>query len=207
MKLRLGRENIPFLVVLFLIGLFQVFRGQWVDTAIFAFAVLLALFRPPNFRSKKAGIDTHLGTPSLGALVPIALAIGVLLFFSERHGAFSGVVIVSLGVVVLSFAWFSGGSRPVASPNNDHDSPQKKTQIKLPVEYRRAKVVWITLVLVLGLWEASSYLAGRWFNFNEMPSISDLLDPALNTALGKIVFLALWLAIGVWLLRRGGKHA
>lgn len=184
------RQNLPYLVVLALIGLFQSFRGQWVDLGIFIGAIMLVLLPPPRwFRAMFRGKYPQ---PSLGILVTIAIPVALLLVVADRHGAISGVVITLLGVAVVGFAWLAAG---VVQPRDRQRSADPA--------HRRARNWWIAVILVLGFWEAFAYLSGRWFGFDQLPSISELFDPALNLPLGKTIFVVVWLAGGIWLLRRG----
>jgi hypothetical protein len=56
--------------------------------------------------------------------------------------------------------------------------------------------------------ELWSFLMGRLTTEakGQHPAISELLDPALDDPLGRLVFAAAWLAVGILLVTRGRRR-
>lgn len=204
-------RTLPWAVTLFLVAAFQLLRGAWVDAGIFAvtLALLLAgLAVPPA----AGGMTSTGGMTSAGGmtrrritarsplkiLIPVAVVVGAALALAPRHGGLSGGILVLVGLAAVGIAWF-GATSPPAVP--DAEGPARR-----PIA--SAVVVWSTIVVVAGLWEATAYLLPHWglVDSAAMPAISDLLDPVLNIPLGKALFILLWLAAGVALLRRGWRQ-
>jgi hypothetical protein len=55
------------------------------------------------------------------------------------------------------------------------------------------------------VWELGEFVATRIAPHKTADSLSDIANPALSTTVGQAVFVAGWLAVGVWLLRRGRR--
>jgi hypothetical protein len=72
----------------------------------------------------------------------------------------------------------------------------------------RSAIAWVAIAIVGCLWEVATFLLGLPSPAASMehPSISILLDPVLGSAGGKIGFVAVWLIVLVWLLRRTGAR-
>jgi hypothetical protein len=72
----------------------------------------------------------------------------------------------------------------------------------------RSAIAWTAIAIAGCLWEVVSFLLGLPSPAAEAehPSISILLDPVLDTSEGRIGFLAVWLIVLVWLLRRTGAR-
>jgi hypothetical protein len=166
-------------------GLVQVFRGAPVDGAFFvAIAALLV--------ADELGIVAlpALRMPRMAVLVGAGFVLGVLLVLAPRHGIIEGVLVSGIGLSVLVYAWPDHGS------GDSRGAP-----------LRRAGILWAVIAVAVCLIEVTSFLLGipsEAAKF-EHPSISLLLDPALDTIEGRIVFTALWVVVGIALLRRGRR--
>jgi hypothetical protein len=64
---------------------------------------------------------------------------------------------------------------------------------------RRHAAPWVGLLLLFGAWELTAVL---WGNDAAHPTLSLLLDPALETYPGRLAAWLLWLAAGRWLVTR-----
>ncbi len=184
-------HTLPWVIVLFLVALFQVMRGAWIDAAIFAAALALALVPVSGVWGRRLRTAPDWLRPRLAVLIPLAAVLGTALFFAPRHGLLSGLVLAIVGLTTVTLAW---QRRPAASVP---PRPAVAAAVK----------AWMAVIIVVGLWEASSYLLVRWtaVSGEAMPAISELADPLLNTAAGKGIFLLLWLSAGVALVRRGWR--
>jgi hypothetical protein len=175
----------PWTLIVVATGLFQVFRGAPVDGAFFlAIAALLV--------ADDLGIVAlpALRMPRMAVLVGVGFVLGVLLVLAPRHGIIEGVIVSGIGLSVLVYAWPDHGS------GDSHGA-----------SLRRAGILWAVIAVAVCLIEVTSFLLGipsEAAKF-EHPSISLLLDPALDTIEGRIVFTALWVVVGIALLRRGRR--
>ncbi|MCU1525404.1 MAG: hypothetical protein JWO18_2298 [Microbacteriaceae bacterium] len=183
----LRRLVAPWTLILIATGLFQLFRGAPVDAAFFLCIAALLV-------ADAAGLVRVAGTgqPRLAVLLGAAAVLGTLLVLAPRHGAVEGLIAAGIGVSVLLFAW--------PSHDGHTDVPGVTTEA-----LRRAAILWAAIGVACCLWEVASFLLGLASPeaAAEHPSISLLLDPVVDTTLGRIVFIALWLLGGIALLRRG----
>lgn len=175
----------PWTVILVITGLFQIFRGAPVDGAFFlTVAVVLVV---DEFGRVPLPV---VGLPRRWVLAVSAAVLGTLLVLAPRHGLIEGLLVSGIGLSVLLFAWPDhGGSGSGREP------------------LRRAGILWSVIAVAACLIEVVSFLLGvpSAAAQAEHPSISLLLDPALDTIEGRIVFTALWLVGGIALLRRGRR--
>lgn len=64
---------------------------------------------------------------------------------------------------------------------------------------RRAALPWVVLALLVAGWELTALF---WGNDSAHPTLSLLLDPVLDTYIGRLVGYLGWLAAGRWLVTR-----
>lgn len=113
------------------------------------------------------------------------------LVLAPRHGVVEGLIVSAIGVYVLVTAWNTGATRSKGS------------------DALRRSLFLFTAVGVIGcIIEVGSYLLGlpsaeAMFTH---PSVSLLLDPFVDTTVGRIAFTGLWLLVGIWFLRRTSKR-
>jgi hypothetical protein len=167
---------LPWIGILVIIGTVQLIRDAPVDSIIFAVVAVLIVLdavgvlpQPPAIPASFVGArDRRERSPRWLACAP-------------RHGLLAGVV-VSRG------RHRSGRDRLVASrrlgtPRQAHGACC-------------AARLWASVTVVLCLWELSSFLLGpgNRGHKNAHPAVSDLLDPAIDSWPGRIVFVAVWVA-------------
>lgn len=178
---------------------FQVARQEPVDIIVFAGAlalVVLDTLLPGGLRPLR-GRRALRTRPPLAVLLPAALVVGGVLVTTPRHGPGSVVALAVLGALVTAFALVGDGAggRPLRDPRGREQRARA----------RRTALLWSGVVVAAGLVEATSFVLGRLGVTDDttMPSISDLLDPLLDDPRWHALYVVVWLATGVALLRRG----
>jgi hypothetical protein len=175
----------PWTVILVATGLFQVFRGAPLDGAFFL--VVAAVLVADEF-----GFVTLPGVaaPRRWGVGVAAAVLGTLMVLAPRHGLVEGLVVSAIGLSVLLFAWPDHGGTTAT-----------------PAPLRRAGILWSVVAVTACVIELASFLLGVPSEAAKFahPSVSLLLDPALDTIEGRVVFTALWLVVGIALLRRGRR--
>ncbi|QGH68149.1 hypothetical protein [Pseudactinotalea sp. HY158] len=194
----------PF-VVLTLVTAVDVIRAAWADAIFFAVAIVLAAVQTRSPRRPRHALA---GRAPIAAIVGTALAALLVLTFTPRHGLGAGVVVCLLGAATVTVAVLGGWPRGPSGLNEpapavDHRRGDERGDPGL----RRAGRAWGAIIVLAGLWELTAYLTWRWGVLADgiMPSISDVLDPILDTFAGKAAFAAIWLAGGAGLLIRAWR--
>ena len=185
---RMGFASWAWLFVVVAIGVVQLLRRQWGDAAVFgAAAVLLAVDAAGlvrlGARARPVGTRTLLIAAAV-AVVPLVLL--------PRHGASIAVPMVVVGLAAIAAVW--PGGRRIPRP--------------WPRPLRTLAVSWVVVWIAGCLWEVAEVLYGGVAPGGRAahPALSDLLDPALDTVVGQTAFVVLWLAVGVFLVRRGSRR-
>lgn len=173
--------------VLTAIGIVQVVRGQWFDAAVYALLVTLLAtdatgLLPDRPRARSV---------SLRAMLIAAVVWGAALLVVPRHGPLMMGVVVVIGISAVVLAW-PGQRAPENGP--------------WPRGLRRLAWAWVVLVIAGCVWELGEFIAGLLAPRAPSEALSDLWNPFLSTFAGKAAFVIVWLALGVWLLRRGGRR-
>ncbi|MEN9752101.1 MAG: hypothetical protein RLZZ600_1148 [Actinomycetota bacterium] len=183
-------SSILWTIVLAIMSGFQLWRGAYVDGVLFT-AITLLLVIDSSTGGRFRIFRKHFVAPRW-VTVSIVLAIGLVLVIAPRHGLVDLVATVLIGVAAFILGWAPASARQ-----------------ELPARaYRASSITWSILAVALCLWEAlafifSTYLPGGEENY---PTISVLLDPFLNWMPGKVIFIGLWLAAGLALLRVWGTN-
>lgn len=166
---------LPWIAILLIIGTVQLIRDAPIDSVVFAVvAVLIAL--------DAVGVLPRLPAMRVpfGALVLVGALAAVLLTIAPRHGLLAGIVVSGIGIAAVAIAW----TQPAAENGT------------LDRRVLRGAVLWASVTVLLCLWELSSFLLGRFTVDTKIahPAVSDLLDPAVDTVPGRIVFVVVWVA-------------
>ena len=109
---------------------------------------------------------------------------GLVMFFAERHGPWNWFVVlmfIPIGTLLLFY--------------KDAD-----TQLVPEQQVLRSRWVWAIWALGFGVTEMVAYLGSKIYNDLEtFPTISSLIDPVIDTPIGRAAFVIFWLASGVYL--------
>ncbi len=170
-------------VILLLIGTVQIVRAEWFDAVLFFAAA--ALVAASAWLPLPGG-----GRISRGALLTgTVLAAGALALL-PRHGVWMGIGVGLVGVAAIALSWPGAPSRGAAWTTG----------------LRRLAVGWAAILVAGCLWELAQFIVGRLHPEQPSYALSDLLDPLIDTPVGKAAFVAAWLAAGLFLVRRGGRR-
>ena len=166
----------------------QIFRGSIGDEIIFLTATAIIISSTTIFRKMKSPFelnDQDRGLEITGLFVWAALV------FIPRHTFFEGAAIVLIGLFALPSFWgkVAFNRKP------------------LPKREKNARLMWSVWAIVVCLWEFAANILGQLDNSHHaFPTISILVDPVLDSMVGKAGFVLSWVAIGFGLLRQGSKH-
>lgn len=178
-----AKKRSRWLYIIAAMGIWHLGRGAYGDAAVFILSsVLLELdFRNKKFLFKKFQIVKK------EQLILILIASGVVLSIAPR---FSNINLFVLGI--LAFVSFLLIWHPDLGRRPKIDQPTK-----------RAIKYWSVLLVGLCLIELSAYVLATLDDGNDIdfPTVSVLLDPALESVTGRIVFCIIWLLIGYRLMR------
>ncbi|MBN9612292.1 MAG: hypothetical protein J0H64_02290 [Actinobacteria bacterium] len=173
------------IAILGAIGAVQIVRLQWFDAAAFlSVAVLLILDACARTARRRPAVSPR-------RLVVVRVACGLLVacgatgMLLPRHSFAMQALVVVAGAIALLTAWPSTGPDP---------NPWR------PGAARLART-WAIIVIAGCLWELGEFILGRVLP-SDAYALSDLVDPLLDAWPGRAVFLALWIAVGAFLLTR-----
>ncbi|MEN9989226.1 MAG: hypothetical protein RL508_205 [Actinomycetota bacterium] len=166
----------------------QVFRGSLMDEVIFISSTLLILLSTTYLRNvsfPSARFTKLLYLEWVGAVLLLTLG------FIPRHSWISATILVAALLIVVPLSWGETAS----------------TGVKLPKRERNSRMLWSSWAIVTCLWEFAANILGQLNETHtEYPTISLLLDPVLNSLIGKAAFVVAWLMVGFGLLRAGRKE-
>lgn len=184
---RWSASSVLWIAVLATMAGFQTWRGAYVDGVLFfALSAVLVVDRLTGGRVQ---LLRRPPTAPRWVLFAIVGTLGALLVAAPRHGPVSFLVVSAVGVVVFVLAWGPTVARP-ARPAR---------------AIRRSVIVWSIIGVGLCLWEALAFILSVTapqgsFGF---PTVSVLLDPAVEHWASRAVLVAAWLLGGLALLDIG----
>lgn len=176
---------------------FQFWRGAPVDGALFtAFSVLLVAERVSRSgrahpSRRRAWFPRPAPTSALATIVAVAVAVFV---FTPRNGIAATILASALGIAALVLVWAPTDARRALPGGAVH----------------RSRVLWAGIGIALCVWEAAAYVLSvtvprGWIGF---PTVSLLLEPAVEFGPSRVLLIGAWLLVGAWLVSgtrlRGG---
>ena len=180
MKQRLIQSFNPWVVVFVGMALFHTWRGSTADIVIFGVGAALILTQVFGMYSLGLAKQPTFPTWSIALTVLVS---AVLLYISPRHELVNFLVL--LAYVPIGFAL-------VMYRDRVHPTPSRQDL--------RGRLVWAIWAMAFALIELAAYLGSKMVgDLSVYPTISVLLDPVLDTSLGRATFVALWLIAGVYL--------
>jgi hypothetical protein len=183
-----NRHSVSLWVVVFALtaGL-QVFRGSLGDSIIFILGT--ALIVTVGFAPKEWDIPTKsLISDRQLSITMVLLGIGLVLL--PRHSQQTELIMLCVAPLAVLLAW------------GNHRGPKKKASDRIS----KARLLWIIWATVTCIWEFAANILGQLHNSHTMfPTISILIDPLLDTVFGQAGFVAVWVLVGMSLLRLGRR--
>lgn len=166
-------------------AVFQTWRGAYVDGSLF-FALVAMLVIDRLTGGRLVILKKHIVAPKAVTL-GITGVLGLILLLAPRHSWIDLAALVAIGVTVLIVAW---------EPAPERTKRPRKAMA-------RSVWFWSLATLALGLWETTAFVLSVSVpnGIEYFPTISVLLDPFVESMIGRLIFVGLWLAIGYGLLR------
>lgn len=184
---------VPF-VVLGLIIVVDVIRQAWPDAIFFLVALIVAALQ-----QRHGALPRHqlTGTVPVPGILWITAVAFVVLSIAPRYSVVTIAVVGLVGLVFLTVAAL--GRHP--EPGDGQPPPLQAGPLT------RAVIAWGAVLVTAALWELTAYLTMRFGLLSDgvMPSISDVINPLMDSGVGKVIFIALWLAGGAALLIRAWR--
>jgi len=176
-------SELIWLGILAAIGVVQVVRMQWFDAAVYAAVVALLI---ADLMGVLPAIPAR-RRASARLLLGAAAVLGIALCLMPRHSPGMSVVVLIVGVVALLLCWpqSTGTSAPWSRG------------------LQRLAIAWSVILVAGCLWELLQFILGRIAPAQHWFALSDLIDPLVATAPGRILFILAWLGAGIFLIRRG----
>jgi len=168
-----------------LCALLQIFRGSIGDEIIFIGGTALlvtstTIFARLEFPSHRIARGHNLDWSSLVLFIALA--------FPARHSPFDLAVFILLLPIVIGIAW----------------GEQSQPKLPLTAKDKTTRFSWSVWAIAMCLWEFGANIAGQLSGRpGDFPTISVLVDPLLDTEIGQAGFVAVWLALGYYLLKSG----
>jgi hypothetical protein len=127
-------------------------------------------------------------------LAVVALAVAaIVLVFTPRHGWPDGIVVAATGILVFIVAWPEPSDESV-------DVAGWSTRLT------RSAIAWSCVGLAFCAWELTTYFLGLGaVGRLSYPALSDVINPFIDTPVGRVICIAAWLGGGVALARRGRR--
>lgn len=171
--------------ILVAIGVTQALRIVLVDASIFFLvAVLIVVDSSGALRCSRQSWPR----PPRGLPIAAFLVLAAALVLAPRHGVLLASALGLSGLAVLALAWV----------------PRARTgPVSTKRSMARSMTWWAGLIAAIGLWELASFVfsfTGEAASYNH-PTVSDLLDSALDTFPGRVVFATVWLVLGTVVVR------
>jgi len=172
----------PWLPVFLTTFLFHVLRGASLDALIFGAGSAILILD-----WKKASPWHMPSRPSLNkwTVSVLMLVAAFVLFFSKRGGWQDIVLLLALAPIAIALTYY-----------RDHGPKPSATKVMA-----RTRGLWVTIAIIMAVCELFAYIWANVFKDDQsFPTISVLVNPILESAYGRSIFLVLWMLIGIGML-------
>ncbi|MFM6971333.1 MAG: hypothetical protein ACKOWH_01935 [Rhodoluna sp.] len=173
----------PWVPLFSFVAAFQAMRGAYFDAIYFSFIVFVLILNWKGWFPFELPKRPEL---SLTRLLIFCLGASGALLFVPRHSSLEVGLMIALLLIAISSVWYrDAGPLPSRS-----------------AALTRSKWLWIALAVAISLWELFAYILSDVAQDDfAYPTISVLMDPFMDSPLGRAFFLVLWLSIGIGLIR------
>ena len=170
----------PWVLVFVGMALFHLWRGSVADIVIFGTGAVLILTQVFGMYSLGFATQPTFSTPAIAITVIIS---AVALYLAPRHGLVNFLVLLAFVPIGYALIMYRDRANP---------APTKQDL--------RGRSIWAVWAFAFALIELVAYLGSKLVgDLSVYPTISVLLDPVLDTSLGRATFVVLWLMAGVYL--------
>lgn len=178
-------------------GGFQLWRGAVVDACIFTVAALLMALPP------RRGGHPRRGLPAVPrrAFAPLIACATVYFALAPLQQQPNRVVLAAVGPFALWRAW----TPTVLTLSAPDDAVDRAAAGGTAAGIRRSHVLWGTWFIALCCWEGVAYVLSRAAG-SELanPTVTVLVEPSLQSDLGRGAFTLSWVVFGLtWIF--GGR--
>lgn len=171
----------PWVVIFLGTAIFHVWRGSFEDVLIFGGSAALIITQVLGLTRFGFSQQPRFHVYQIATVVVLVAGI---LYFAPRHSLINLLTLVALipiGVALLFYV--------------DRTDQPAATRPVL-----RSRLLWGSWAVIFALIELVAYLGSKLTgDLGGFPTISVLLDPVLDDALGRALFVVLWLMAGVYL--------
>lgn len=173
----------PWIPLFAFVAAFQAMRGANFDAIYFSVVAIVLIVDwkklfPFEFPGKP-NLKFHQLTIIPGLIIFALLAL-------DRKSPIEVALMLSLLLVAVALVWYKD-----SGPQPDNTKA-----------LRLSKWLWITLAVMISLWELFAYILSDVASDKyAYPTISILMVPFMESEAGPLVFLLIWFAIGVSLLK------
>jgi len=200
----------PAVPILLLAASVQVVRQAWVDFAVFVASA--AVIRWDERRWGRVSVPPE--PPPLRRVTVLGLGVAVVGYAIVVGGLPRADAVTSLalglpglGAAALVLLPLPGTVPARTVPTRTASAPTTPAPTRdttEPAPPGRGRFAWVGVFLALALLELSAFLAQPAPRVDDpnRPTISDLVEPHLDSAAVRAVVIVGWLVVGVWLVRR-----
>lgn len=171
----------PWVVVFIGTAIFHFTRGSTIDAVIFTLASLLILTQVFGYTEFGLSRQPKFSVPWIAAVVAVA---AWTLYFSPRHGienVITMLLFIPVGLLLIFYV-------------------DSETVEAWPRPVIKSRLIWGLWAFGFTLAELSAFVYGYFYpTRQDPPTISAVLDPILDEPLGRAIFVAVWLAFGVFM--------
>lgn len=177
------------IAILLLIGVVQIIRAQWFDAAVFLVAAPLLAVDAVRRARRAPDAQPGRSLPPVRWAVILLVATGAAAMLLPRHALPMQLLLVAAGGLLIVWAW------PQRPGGSAAWSPGP----------RRLAWSWALIVIAGCIWELGEFIVGLLRPAQPAYALSDLLDPLLAARPGRLLFVVVWIAGGLFLALRGRR--
>lgn len=176
----------PWLPIFAFVTLFQAIRYSLVDVIYFFIVTIVLII---DWKRWIPLTIPERYQPSTRLIVITSVLFGIAIYAVPRRSALGITLMISLLLIVVGLAWY-----------RDHGPKPALTKAM-----SRTKYSWLVVGLLLALWELFAYILSDIEGDTSYPTLSVLMAPLLAMDIGRVLFLLVWLSLGIFLVRRDEK--